>query len=141
MASQIAASEQGIQGLMDYSKPFEAQMIEKVLADHHGIIDFGASNSVYDDHDLLAQVKNTLASYPNVVLLVPSPDPDESAKILKKRLVQMLNEAGKEFSNELFELNKYFITHPSNYQLATLILYTWEKKPEEICDELVLKLV
>lgn len=139
LASQIAASEQGIQGVLRYSKPFEARMVEKVLADHHGIIDFGASNSVYDDKDLFARIENALAPYPNVILLLPSPDMDESVEILKKRLTRMLTEAGKEFTDELFELNEYFVKHPSNHQLAKLVIYTKDKTPEEICDELVQK--
>ena len=52
----------------------------------------------------------------------------------------MLTEAGKEFTNELFELNKYFVKHPSNHQLAKLVIYTKDKTPEKICDELVQKL-
>ena len=141
LASQIAASDQGIQGVLRYSKPFEVQMVEKVLTDHHGIIDFGASNSVYDDKDLFARVENALAPYPNVILLLPSPDMDESVEILKNRLTRMLTEAGKEFTDELFELNKYFVKHASNHQLAKLVIYTKDKTPENICDELVQKLV
>jgi shikimate kinase len=140
-ASQIAASEQGIRGVLRYSKPFEAQMVERVLADHHGIIDFGASNSVYDDKDLFARVENALAPYPNVILLLPSPDMDESVEILQNQLTRMLIEAGKEFTDELFELNKYFVKHPSNHQLAKLVIYTKDKTPENICEELVRKLV
>ena len=117
-ALQIAASDQGIQGVLRYSKPFEARMVQAVLADHHGVIDFGASNSVYDDEELFARVEKILAPYPNVVLLLPSPDLDESVEILKHRLVQMLTEAGKEFTDELFELNEYFVKHPSNHRLA-----------------------
>lgn len=141
LASRIAASDQGIQGVLRYSKPFEVQMVEKVLADHHGIIDFGASNSVYDDHDLFAQVEYTLAPYPNVILLLPAPDIEESAEILKFRLIQMLTEAGKDYHDDLFELNEYFIKHPSNYRLAKLVMYTKNKTPQEICDELVRKLI
>jgi shikimate kinase len=141
LASQVAASDRGIQGVLRYSKPFEAQMVEQVLADRHGIIDFGASNSVYDDKDLLAQVENALAPYPNVILLLPSPDLDESIEILKHRLIRMLTEAGKEFTDELFELNEYFVKHPSNHHLAKLVIYTKDKTPEQICDELVQKLV
>lgn len=141
VASQIASSDQGVRGALRYGKPFEVKMVERIMADHHGIIDFGASNSVYDDPDLFNQVENVLASYPNVVLLLPSPDLDESAEILKIRLTKMLTEARKEFSSELFELNKYFVTHPSNYQLAKLIIYTKDKTPEEICDEIVKKIV
>jgi shikimate kinase len=140
-ASQIAASEQRIQGVLRYSKPFEARMVEQVLADHHGVIDFGASNSVYDDPDLLARVERALAPYPNVILLLPSPDLDESAAILKTRLTQMLTEAGKEFSDELFELNEHFVRHPSNRRLAKRVIYTKGKTPEEVCDALMEKLV
>jgi shikimate kinase len=141
IAAQIATSGQGIQGVLRYSKPFEARMVEKVLAEHHGVIDFGASNSVYDDHNLLARIENALASYPNVVLLLPSPDMDESVEVLKNRLTRMLAEAGKAFTDELFELNEYFIKHSSNYQLAKLVIYTKDKSPEEVCDELSQKLV
>lgn len=140
-ASQIAASAQGIQGVLRYSKPFEAQMVEQVLSDHHGVIDFGASNSVYDDQWLFARVQNALAPYPNVVLLLPSSDVDESIAILRARLTPMLIESGKEFTEELFELNQYFVRHPSNHRLARLVIYTKDKTPENICNELVQKLV
>ena len=100
LASRIAASDQGVTGVLRYSKPFEAQMVKMVLADYqHSIIDFGASNSVYDDEDLLTQVENALVPYPNVILLLPSPDMDESAEILKNRLTRMLTEAGKAFTD------------------------------------------
>jgi shikimate kinase len=128
-----AASGEGVRDVMRYSKPFEARMVEMVLAEHHGVIDFGASNSVYDESDLLARVEKALAPYPHVILLLPSPDEDESAEILKRRLIQMLTEAGKEFTDELFELNETFIRHPSNRRLAKQIIYTRDKTPQEIC--------
>ncbi len=140
LAKQIAASDQGFQGVLRYSKPFEAQMVEKVLADHHGIIDFGASNSVYEDQELLARVAQALSPYPHVILLLPSPNMDESAAILKERLIQMLTAVGKTYSDELFVLNEQFAKHPSNHQLAKEIVYTKDKTPEKICDELVQKL-
>lgn len=141
LASQIAASEQGMHEVLRYSKPFEARMVEQILADYHGVIDFGASNSVYEDEGLFTRVENALAPYPNVILLLPSPDLDDSAEILKDRLIRMLIEAGKEFTDELFELNEYFVKHPSNRQLAKQTVYTQGKTPEEICDELVQKLI
>ena len=141
LAAQIAASDQGIQGVMRYSKPFEAQMVVKILADHHGIIDFGASNSVYEDKTLFTLVENALAPYPHVILLLPSADMDESVVILKSRLIRMLTKAGKAFTDELFELNEYFVKHPANHQLAKMVIYTKDKTPEEICAELVKKLV
>lgn len=136
-AAQIIASGQGIREVLRYSQPFEAQMVEMVLADHQGIIDFGASNSVYDDETLLARVERALAPYPQVILLRPSPDAAESAAILKERLIQMLTAAGKDFSDELFELNDYFVQHPANSRLAKRVIYTKDKTPEQICDEIV----
>ena len=139
-AARIAASDQGIQGVLRYSNPFEAQMVQEILADYHGVIDFGASNTVYEDKDLFARVENALVSYHNVILLLPSPDLEESDELLKRRLTQMLTGAGKEFTDELFELNEYFVRHPSNHRLAKLVIYTKGKTPEEICDEIVQKL-
>ena len=124
LASLIAASDQGIQGVLRYSKPFEARMVEMVLADHHGIIDFGASNSVYDDKKLLARVERVLAPYPNVILLLPSPDMDELAKISRDRLTRKLTNEGREFTDELFELNETFVKHSANHRLAKLVIYT-----------------
>jgi len=141
LGSKIGSSDQGVGGVLRYSKPFEAQMVQMVLVDYQGsIIDFGASNSVYDDEDLLTQVEDALAPYTNVILLLPTPDVEESAEILKNRLIQMLAKAGKTYTNELFELNRYFVEHPANHRLAKRVVYTKDKTPKSICDEIVQKL-
>jgi len=49
----------------------------------------------------------------------------------------MLTEAGQSFTDELFELNSYIIQHSSNYQLAKRIIYTKDKTPEIVRDEIV----
>ena len=141
-ASQIAQSDQGIRGQLRYSEPFDAHAIERILADHgHGVIDFGASNSVYEDKSLLARVEDILTPYPNVILLLPSRDLDESVAILKTRLGRMLKAKGEDINNELFDLNEYFIKHPSSQRLAKLVIYTKDKTPEEICNEILQRLV
>ena len=142
LASKIAKSNQGARGQLRYSKPFEVHAIERVLSDHsYGVIDFGASNSVYDDELLFSRVKNALAPYPNVILLLPSPDPEESVRILNARLSQIVKAKGEEINNELFDLNEYFIKHPSNNRLAKIVIYTKDKTPEEICNEIIQKLM
>jgi len=142
LAAKIAKSNQGVQGQLRYSKPFEAHAVERVLSDHrYSVIDFGASNSVYDDELLFSRVKNALAPYPNVILLLPSSDPEESVRILNARLIQIVNAKGEEINHELFDLNEYFIKHPSNYRLAKIVIYTKDKTPEEICNEIFQKLV
>ena len=142
LASKIAKSNLRVRRQLRYSKPFEVHAIERVLSDHScSIIDFGASNSVYDDELLFSRVKNALAPYPNVILLLPSPDPAESVKILNARLTQIVKAKGEEINTELFDLNEYFIKHPSNYRLAKIVIYTKDKTPEEICNEIFQKLV
>jgi adenylate kinase family enzyme len=142
LASQIATSDQGAWGKLRYSKPFDVHVVERVLSEHSGgIIDFGASNSVYDDELLFSRVENALASCPNVILLLPSADMDESAEILNARLTHILKAKGEEINTELLDLNEYFIKHPSNYQLAKMVIYTKEKTPEEIRDEILQRLV
>ena len=139
LAEQIAATD-GIWGVLRNSKPYEALLVERILADHHGVIDFGASNTVHDDENLFTRVKTALASFPNVVLLIPSPDAEESIGILKKRLIQMLANKGREYSDELFKLNEYFIRHPSNHSLAKMVIYTGDKTPRQVRDEVIEKL-
>lgn len=137
IAATIGAAAEGIRDLLRYAQPFDAHMVERIVADYpHSIIDFGASNSVYDDHDLLLRVERALAPCLNVILLLPSPDLAESQVILKTRLTQMLTAAGKGFTDELFALNRYFIEHPSNRRLAKRTVYTAGKTPERICEEI-----
>jgi adenylate kinase family enzyme len=141
-ARRIARSGKDIPEKLSYNKRFEVHAIERTLADHsHSVIDFGASNSVYEDELLLTRVEEALAPYPNVILLLPSADPDESAEILSARLTQIVKAKGEEINHELFELNEYFINHPSNRRLAKMVIYTKGKTPEEICDQILGMLV
>jgi len=142
LAATIGATEQGIRGVLRYAEPFDVQMIKMLLADfQRGVVDLGASNSVYEDKGLLAQVEHVLEPYPNVILLIPSRDKKESAEILKDRLTRMLTKEGKPFSDELFELNEYFLQQSSNYQLAKRVIYTKDKTSEVIQDEIISGLV
>ena len=136
------ASEQGMVGLLRYWKPFEAYAVERVLAEHSGcVIDFGAGHSVYEDDALFARVQSALNPYPNVILLLPSANLDESAKILNDRFAQLLEREGVELDSNLFDVNEHFIKHPSNHKLAKMTIYTNGKSPEETCDEILGKLV
>lgn len=141
VASQIAKSDQGMLGLLRYWKPFEAHSVERVLADHPNcVIDFGAGHSVYEDEELFNRVQRVLAPYPNVILLLPSPDLDESVEILNARFGQLLMEEIGEIDQALFGVNEHFVKNPSNHKLATMIIYTNGKTPDETCAEILQKL-
>ncbi|MEH2063239.1 MAG: hypothetical protein V7K50_13415 [Nostoc sp.] len=49
------------------------------------MIDFGAGHSVYEDDALFKRVQKVLEPYINVVLILPSPNLEESIQILNER--------------------------------------------------------
>ena len=53
---------------------------------------------------------------------------------------EALKEHGVEGDRELYEVNKQFVEHSSNYRLAKLIVYTNDKTPHDIGDEIIQKL-
>jgi adenylate kinase family enzyme len=137
-ADNIRQAE-GMEGLLRYWKPFEAHAVVRILSDHSsGVIDFGAGHSVYEDDALFNRVQDALAAYPFVILLLPSPDLDESVEILNNRFVQMLaEEEGIEADSRTLQINEHFVKHPSNQLLAKKIVYTNGKTPDETCAEIL----
>jgi shikimate kinase len=120
------SQEQGFAGVYRYWKPFEVYAVGRLLEEHHHcVIDFGAGHSVYHDDAQFAQVRDLLAPYPNVVLLLPSPDLDESLAILRERHQAKI--AG-------LELNRFFTTHL--LKLAKQVVSTEGKSPQETTDEI-----
>jgi shikimate kinase len=111
-----------------YWKPFEADAVGRILAEHDGsVIDLGAGHSVYEDEMLFRQVQSVLSPYQNVVLLLPDPDIQTSLKIL----------ASREELADLTEINRHFLEHPSNRKLAKHIVYTREMQPEQVCEQVL----
>ena len=102
-----------------------------MLAEHPDcVIDFGAGHSVFEDEELFERVRKALAPYSNVILLLPSPDLDESITILHARNL------GDRPPGE-FDLNSHFVRHHSNYDLAKIIVYTKGKTQEETRDNII----
>ena len=120
----------GAWGIIRYWKPFEAHAVERLLSEHQNcVIDFGAGHSVYEDALLFERVKVALASYTNVILLLPSSDLDETLHIL--------NERNKNLPDDIRNTNEHFVRHRSNYELAKFTVYTKGKTPEETRDEIL----
>ena len=121
---------EGIWGVCQYWKPFEAYAVERLLLEHEScIIDFGAGHSVYDDAELFQRVDKVLSPYPNVFLLLPSPDLNESLEILNQR--------NEYVADGEPNINEYFLKHHSNYQLAKFTVYNKDKTPEETCTDIL----
>jgi adenylate kinase len=127
----------GMKALAAHWKPFDIHGVERVLADFPGghVIAFGAGHSVYEDKSRLARVRFALSPHA-VVLLLPSPDIDEAARIMEQRIVEKESEA-VHFVSSVTEMNRYFLAHPANTLLADVTIYTQDQTPEETCDEIV----
>lgn len=140
-AARIAQSEQGMLGLLNYWKPFEAHAVARVLAEHQGcVIDFGAGHTVYEEAALFTQVQSALAPFPNVILLLPSPDLDESVAILNARMTELLQREVGHVDADVLCVNETFVKHPSNHLLAKIVVYTNGQTPEETCAEILERL-
>jgi shikimate kinase len=122
--------EDGFLGLYRYWKPFEAYAVERLLSENEEVvIDFGGGHSVYEDDRLFARVQEVMAPYPNVFLILPSPDKEKSIKILNERTGRIVSMG--------FDFHEHFVNHHSNYDLAKYIVYTEGKTPEETGSEIV----
>lgn len=120
---------EGFAGVYRYWKRFEAYAVERAIQEHHGcVMDFGAGHSVQENAADFACIQTLLAPHPNVVLLLPSPDLDEAITLLRERTPFKVG--GVPFT-------RYLVTHPAFHTLATQVVYTEGKTPEEVCAEIV----
>lgn len=136
-ASEIVGQE-GMMGLIDYWKPFEAHAVERALQVYKDcVIDFGAGHSVYQDEALFKRVEKALQPYQFVFLILPSADLDRSVEIVNQRFSELLvNEVGR-VDPELLALNEHFVRHPSNHRLAKATFYTEGCSALKTCQEML----
>jgi shikimate kinase len=117
------AEREGFAGVYRYWKRFEAYAVERALQEHRGcVMDFGAGHSVQEDDATFTRIQGVMAPYPNVVLILPSPDLDESVGILADRNAPKIGAV---------PLTRYLVTHPGMRALATRTVYTQSSTPEE----------
>ena len=125
--------QHGFDAVARYWKPFEAHAVERLLGAHHDcapgcVIDFGAGHSFYEDEALFARVQQALAPFPNIVLLLPSVDLDES--------IRMLADRTKDVAPPGFD-HTPFVKHRSNHRLARHVVYTKGETPEQTRDRII----
>ncbi|MEO8392370.1 MAG: AAA family ATPase [Chloroflexota bacterium] len=129
----------GIKAMVDYWKPFEIYSVERMLSDYSTghVLAFGAGQSVYDDPAFADRAQKALAPYHYVILLLPSPDVDESVFILHERMRLGFPDFPAEAAQQMDEMNRYFIENPSNARLAKFTIYTQDKSSAETRDEVL----
>lgn len=79
------ASSGDYAGLIAYGKPFEADLVEHLVARHHdAVLDLGAGHADYPPGPLLGRVVAASSEH-YVVLLLPSASHEKSARLLASR--------------------------------------------------------
>ena len=118
----------------NYWKQYDLIAIEKALLDFpKAIIDFGAGHSYYPAENQLQQVREIIEKFPNVFLLLPSADIEESYTILSKRIRVLW----PQIEDGVVEYNRKFLEHPSNRILSKHIIYSKDKSPEDNVEEII----
>lgn len=121
----------GFLALVLYWQLFDAHTIERVLAEHHNcVFDFGAGAGASESHENTARVQQALAPYPNVILILPSPNPDETLQILTARDAHPPPDLN-------FDFNRHFLERGFYQRLAKHTVFTRGKLPEETRDEIL----
>lgn len=124
-AARKAHQDGGLFEWLLYRRPYEAHIVERTLQDHQNcVIDFGGGHSVYDDEVNFSRVAKALADYPNVVLILPSPDKAESIQILKQRFEADVASERK--------LQRLLVTHPSYDVVKKQVVYSKDKSVNEL---------
>ncbi|HEU4321569.1 MAG TPA: hypothetical protein VFS21_00335 [Roseiflexaceae bacterium] len=121
----------GMLALVLYWQLFDAYSVERVLDDYPGaVIDMGAGIGIADSHEQFLRVQHALAPYRNVILVMPSPDPDTASTILDARDTNPPPDLN-------FDFRAHSLHHHGYYDLAKHTIYTGGKQPQACCDEIL----
>jgi hypothetical protein len=107
--------------------------LERVLQDHADcVFSLGAIHTHFDDATLFARAKAALAPFEHVVLLLPCADPDRSVEILRDRST---GQGRLSWVFDGYDFFHHWVHDSCNRELATLVVYTDEKTPQQVADE------
>ena len=117
----------GIRGWYRYQKPYELYSVRRILEEaKDSIIAFGGGQSDYEDEAQKNEFYGLMAPVAHSFLLLPFPDANASLKLLSGRI-------GKDEK----KLNRRFICSETSRSVAKHIIYTGEKTPGQIADEMM----
>lgn len=119
--------EDGADSFKEYTESFEPYGVEQILLRSRGfVIDLGGGQTVPDNPNYFRRIQDALAPYRNVVLLLPSRDPDECVRVLKTRR-----------STGSPDYPEYLIQSPCYRASAKHTIYTETMSPEQVRDEVL----
>ena len=130
LAKQIRISGSFL-AVMFYRQLFDVYSVERVIRKHpNAVIDFGAGVGPYENLNQLKQVQELLAPILNIFLILPSPDPEETIRVLAQRDAQPP-------SDLTFDINRHFISHPGYRLLAKHVVYNQNQTPTQTCTDVL----
>jgi deoxyadenosine/deoxycytidine kinase len=106
-----------------------------------GIFDFGASHSHFESKDELHAAMRVLASFRNIIQLLPTADFDTNCQILDERIAKRYEDVEwkREVLDSYFKQNRIFLKSGSYSALARALVYTDGKTIEQVGDEILEK--
>lgn len=116
-------------------EPARAHAVRRVVEDHtEAVIAFGAGYTSFTGPEHADQVRQALAPVPDVVHLLPSPDPERSVTVLRERA---RSSRGKDWIIEGHDWIARWVADPLAGELADATVFTDGVTPEESADQLV----
>jgi hypothetical protein len=103
-------------------QPARVAAVRGALADHRGsVVALGAGHSHYEDATNSKMVQDALAPFINVVLMLPSPDPAVSLKVLRRRAGAA---SGHGWERDGHDWLRDWVGSAQNRSLATRTVFT-----------------
>lgn len=128
--ARAIGNEMGFRGVYHYWKKFDLHAVGRLFQEHQNcVFDLGAGHSVYEEKAMFAKAVNLFGVFDNVVLVLPSPDPQES--------IAQLHQRTRSLPGKGFDIHAHFVNHPSNEKLANYVVYTKGKRPKQTRDEIL----
>ncbi len=113
-------------------EPFSIAAVERVVAEFpDGVIDFGAGHAHYEDPERVRRLEVALAAVPNVVLILPSADPDEADAICRARDQARL---GPAWDPSRAEVNARFVRSACFRRVATHTVIAGDRTVDQVVD-------
>jgi hypothetical protein len=136
--SDRISADQGFAAVLRVWKPYEISLVEAVFADYEDcVFDFGAGLAIFDEEGHAERFRAAIHPFRNVVLVLPSADDEESIRVLWERSPKYDPAVHK---GGFFDFPRYEVTHPLPREVATHLLCTNSRPPEECARDLVERL-
>ena len=135
---QKLRAEQGFLTTHRQWEPVRVQAIERVLSDcGRVILDLGAGHTHYEDPMMFDRVQQAISPCPNVILLLPSVDLDQSVRVLRERC---RSERGSDWVQDGYDFIEHWVKDRCNHDLATLTIFNEGQTPQETCEEILVRI-